>query len=69
MTMGPVHPDAQEAMDILLGTVTPDEPEVVPMEQVILAVEKAIVDLGEGEHDPYGDHDLEGENSDWEAEF
>jgi hypothetical protein len=56
-------------MDILLGTITPDEPEVVSMEQVIQAAEGAIVDVGEVEYDPYGDHDIEGENSNWEAEF
>ena len=69
MTMGPVHSDAEEALQILLGTAIPEEAEEIPMDQVILAAEEANVELGEGENDPDGDDDPEGENSDWEAEF
>ena len=69
MTMGPVHPDADEAMKILLGMVIPEEPDVFPMADVILAAEEAIDDLGGGEDDPIYEGDPEGENSDWEPEF
>ena len=64
MQLGPVHPDAEEALEILLGQ-GPPEPEMGPeeaqgMQELIDEVDAGLNRLGEGENDPDGDDDEEG---------
>ena len=59
MQLGPVHPDAEEALQILLGQ-DPREPEMEPeealrMQELIRELDADLDLLGEGENDPDGD--------------
>ena len=64
MQMGPVHPDAEEALRILLGQAPEEPAEAGEMEEglqeLIEDVEAGLEDLGEGENDPDGDDGEEG---------
>jgi hypothetical protein len=62
--MGPIHPDAEDALRILLGQAPMEVEEEGEMKdglQVLIdAVEDDLQDLGEGENDPENDDDDEG---------
>ena len=66
MQLGPVHPDAEEALQILLGQGPPEREmgpeEAQGMQELIAEVDAGLDRLGEGENDPDGDDDGEGEN-------
>jgi hypothetical protein len=66
MKMGPIHPDAEDALKILLGQrVDAEEPEnpqaedEAMMELLVAALEEGLGELGEGENDPDGEDDEE----------
>ena len=64
MQLGPVHPDAEEALRILLGQGPPEQEmgpeEAQGMQELIAEVDAGLDRLGEGEIDPDGDGDEEG---------
>ena len=61
--MGPIHPDAEDALRILLGQAPLEAEEEVEMhgglQALIDAVEDDLQDLGESENDPENDDDDE----------
>ena len=64
MQMGSIHPDAEDALKILLGRALL-EPEIEGemqggLQALIDSVENGLQDLGEGENDPDADTDDEG---------
>jgi hypothetical protein len=67
MKMGPIHPDADDALKILLGQIVDAEEPENPQEDeammglLVAALEEGLDELGEGENDPDGEDGEEDE--------